>query len=93
MTRSTTMAFLLLALALPTGCKTVAQEVPYGKGLTDANKERLLIDDMEDVSDWINGSPDETKISSSDRHVKNARHALLFANVVDYTKGTLQKFR
>ena len=87
MTRGAATAFLVSVLVLPTGCKTAAQEVPYGKGLTDANKERLLIDDMEDVSDWSNGSPEETKISISDKHVKNALHALLFANVVDYTKG------
>jgi hypothetical protein len=63
-----------------------AAETPYGKGMTEANKERLALDDMEDVSDWYNGSPEETKISASDRHAKQGR-ALLFANLVDHTKG------
>ncbi|MHC4401228.1 MAG: hypothetical protein ACYTG0_16265 [Planctomycetota bacterium] len=34
---------------------------------TDANKERLVLDDMEDVADWYNGSPEETRISTSAR--------------------------
>ena len=64
-----------------------APEKPYGKGMTEANQQRLLLDDMEDVSDWYNGSPEETTISASDRHVKQGRRALLFANRVDHTKG------
>ncbi len=65
----------------------VNAETPYGKGLSEANKERLVLDDMEDVSDWYNGSPEETTISASDKHVKQGRLGLRFANVVDYTKG------
>lgn len=64
-----------------------AQETPCGKGMTEANQEYLVLDDMEDVSDWFNGSPDETKLSASDKHVKEGKSALLFANVVDHTKG------
>lgn len=63
-----------------------AAETPYGKGMTDANKERLVLDDMSDVSDWSNGSPDETKLSRSDR-ARGGRFALVFANVVDHTRG------
>ena len=58
-----------------------------GKGLSEANKERLVLDDMEDVSDWLNGSPEETTLSASDKHVKQGKRALRFANVVDHTKG------
>jgi len=70
-------------------CSTVvlAEEQPYGKGMTDANKDRLLLDDMLDVSDWENGSPIETRISASRKHVRDAQSALLFANVVDHTQG------
>lgn len=77
-----------LAVAL-TACwvPATASETPYGKGMTEANKERLALDDMEDVSDWYNGSPEETTISASDRHVKQGRSALLFGNLVDHTKG------
>lgn len=87
MTR-TPIAWLGLAVALIV-CSTpaVAEETPYGKGMTEANKERLVLDDMEDVADWYNGSPEETTISASDRHVKSGDHALLFANVVDHTRG------
>ncbi len=81
------LALLTLSLALPAGCRTLPQEVPRGKGMSEANKERLVIDDMADVSDWTNGSPEETKLSSSGKHPRDGRPALLFANVVDYTKG------
>ena len=54
---------------------------------TEPNKERLVLDDMEDVSDWYNGSPVETKISASDAHAKQGRFALKFGNVVDHTQG------
>ncbi|MBC8873035.1 MAG: hypothetical protein H8E44_26680 [Planctomycetes bacterium] len=64
-----------------------ADEIPYGKGVTAANQERLVLDDMADVSDWYNGSPDETKISASDRHAREGRQSLLFANTVDHTRG------
>jgi len=61
-----------------------AAERPYGKGMTEANQERLLLDDMGDVSDWYNGSPEETTLSATDRQ---GRRGLLFANRVDHTKG------
>lgn len=78
---------LAVALLLLLGCETVPSERIVGKGMTDANKERLVLDDMTDVSDWVNGSPEETQVSSSDKHVKDGSAALLFANVVDHTKG------
>lgn len=76
---------LLVVAGIP--CTMLAQEVPTGKGMTDANREYLVLDDMEDVSDWYNGSPEETKISSTDKHVKQGKHSLLFANTVDHLKG------
>jgi hypothetical protein len=63
-----------------------ADEKPYGKGMTEANLERLVLDSMEDVSGWTNGSPLETKLSRSDR-ARGGKYSLLFANVVDYTQG------
>ena len=42
----------LPALVAPGLLETMDEEKPYGRGLTEANKERLLIDDMEEVSDW-----------------------------------------
>ena len=64
-----------------------APEQPCGKALTEANKERLVLDDMEDVSGWDNGSPVETTLSRSDAHVKQGHFSLKFANLVDHTKG------
>jgi hypothetical protein len=64
-----------------------AAEQPYGKGMTEANIERLVLCDMADVSAWHNESPAETKLSSSDAHVRQGKFALKFANVVDHTTG------
>jgi len=64
-----------------------AEEKPYGRGLTESNQERLVIDDMEDVSTWSTGSPMETTLSASDQHVKQGSRALKFGNVVDHTRG------
>lgn len=75
------IAFSLMVLLTATGAFS---EEPLGKGMTEANKERLALDDMQDVGDWQNGSPDETRISASGTH---GRRALLFANTVDHTKG------
>lgn len=65
----------------------LAGETPQGKGLTDANKERTLIDDMADISGWYNGSPVETTLSRSDKHAPGGKFSLKFANVVDHTRG------
>lgn len=70
---------LLSAWSLP------AQEPAPSPGET--NKERLVLDDMEDVKDWSNGSPVETTISRSTKHVKAGKYSLLFANRVDHTQG------
>lgn len=59
----------------------------YADDLADVPMERLVIDDMEDIADWGNGSPDETKLNASDLHAKEGKFALEFANVVDHTKG------
>ena len=63
-----------------------AQEPPAGQQ-AKPEMERLVLDDMEDVSDWYNGSPIETKISADTAHVKEGRRALKFANRVDHTQG------
>ena len=78
---------LLFALFAALAGHTGAEETPCGKGMTEANKERLVLDDMEDVSGWYNGSPVETTLSASSEHVKQGKLALKFANVVDHTKG------
>jgi hypothetical protein len=79
---------LLLPVLISAAIATIAAaETPYGKGMSEENKERLVLDDMEDVSDWYNGSPEESTISASSKHVKQGEKALLFANAVDYTKG------
>ena len=80
-------ASLTAVLAIHCIGAVVAGETPYGKGMTEANKERLVLDDMQDVSDWDNGSPVETKISASDKHVRQGGFALKFANVIDHTSG------
>jgi hypothetical protein len=67
--------------------KTIAAESVPASGLSEANMERLVLDDMRDVADWYNGSPDETEISSSDKHSEGGGASLKFANVVDHTKG------
>ena len=63
-----------------------ADELPIGKGMSDENKERLVIDDMEDISDWSNGSPVETTLSRGGPDI-SGRYSLVFANVIDHTKG------
>jgi hypothetical protein len=55
--------------------------------MSEGNKERRVIDDMEDISAWHNGSPEETTLSASSARVKQGKFALKFTNVVDYTKG------
>lgn len=77
------LAFVLLLSAE----QATAQETPCGKGMTEANKEYLIIDDMEDVADWYNGSPEETRLSTSDKQVQEGKSSLLFSNVVDHNKG------
>ena len=64
-----------------------AAERPYGRGLTEANQERLVIDDMENIAAWTTDTPVETTLSASEEHVKQGRHSLKFGNVVDYTRG------
>ena len=76
-----------IVLAATVSGIAMADETPYGKGMTEANRERLVLDDMEDVSDWYNGSPDETTLSASGKHAEGGGKSLLFANVVDHTKG------
>lgn len=76
-----------LAILLVSAADAGSDERPYGRGMTDANKERRLLDDTEDVSDWYNGSPEETTISASTQRAKQGDAALLFANVVDHTTG------
>ncbi|MFH1265372.1 MAG: hypothetical protein ABIK89_06555 [Planctomycetota bacterium] len=79
----------LMAVVSPwlAGGEAAAQEAAHDQGPGDANKERLPLDDMRDVADWYNGSPEETEISSSDRHAEPGKSSLKFANVVDHTKG------
>ncbi len=71
----------LLATFAWNGASLPAAEAP------DPPMERLVLDDMEDVGDWYNGSPEETTVAASELHVKEGKTALLFANVVDHTKG------
>lgn len=55
--------------------------------LAEVPMERLVIDNMEDITDWYNGSPDETTLAASDVHAKDGEFSLEFANLVDHTKG------
>ncbi len=66
---------------------TLPRQDARADDLPDVPMERLLIDDMEDVADWYNGSPEETMLAASDIHVKEGKFSLEFANVVDHTKG------
>jgi len=68
-----------LAAAMP-----AAAEEPVGRGLTEANKERLSLDDGRTLTDWYNGSPVETTLTNSDEH---GRLSVKFANRVDHTAG------
>jgi hypothetical protein len=80
-----TLIFVCCVLAtLPLAAR--GEEQPSGKGMREGNLERLMLDNMEDVSGWVNGSPLETKLSRSSR-AHGGKHALLFANVIDYTQG------
>ena len=83
------LALILFSGTLPIGetALVAAEEAPGSEKMTDANTQRLVLDDMEDTADWYNGSPEETRISTSTKHVKRGTSSLLFANVVDHTKG------
>jgi hypothetical protein len=92
MWKKISVGLLLLILSsgmLPFGeSRLIAAEgAPGHEKMTDANTQRLVLDDMEDTADWYNGSPEETQISASTKHVKQGTTSLLFANVVDHTKG------
>jgi len=50
-------------------------------------QERLPLDDMEDISDWYNGSPEETVLSISKQYLHAGNASVCFANTVDHTKG------
>ncbi|NLY02532.1 MAG: hypothetical protein GXY83_41160 [Rhodopirellula sp.] len=80
---------LLLSAAFLIGLSPIAsaEETPYGKGMSEKNKERVFLDDMEDIADWSNGSPDESTLSADREHVKQGQQSLRFANKIDYTKG------
>jgi len=73
---------LLLLVAQQAASQQQATDVAYA-----ADMERLVLDDMEDVSDWYNGSTVETTISTDAAHVKQGKTSLKFANRVDHTKG------
>lgn len=77
----------LILLFLAAACGLAADETPLGKGLSQDNQQQLVIDDLQDVSDWYNGSPEETTLSRSDRFTRDSRPTLCFANTVDHTKG------
>jgi hypothetical protein len=76
---ASTVALLILAAA--------GAEAPAARGLTEANKERRAVDEMEDAAGWYNGSPEETTLSTSSERVKQGRGSLCFANLIDHTRG------
>jgi hypothetical protein len=80
-------ALFVFVLSLSSLSVPSAAERPYGRGLTAANQERLVIDDMESIAAWTTDTPVETTLSASERYVKEGRHSLKFGNVVDYTRG------
>lgn len=80
--------YLLAAVAiLGVSVWGAAAETPYGKGLSEANMEALMLDDMEGDSDWFNGTPEETTLGPSAQRVKQGKLAMKFANLVDHVKG------
>ncbi len=87
MTRISICGLVLFTLLAAAGRRAFAEEQSPEKLTRDAPKERLLLDDMEDVSDWYNGSPEETMLSTNAAHVKQGKHSMAFANVVDHVKG------
>lgn len=87
MRRDARLGMALLAALAAGGGAVRAEERPYGRGLTEANQQRLVIDDFRDISGWSNETPVETTLSPSSQRVKGGAHALKFGNVVDYTKG------
>jgi len=78
---------ILFCLVATAATLTLALGAARSDDLANVPMERLVIDDMEDVSDWYNGSPDETKLAASELHTIQGKSALEFANVVDHTKG------
>lgn len=84
MSPSAFVTVLLTSLLAAAGASAQESTAPDP---ADANKERLFVDDMEDVSDWSTGSPVETTLSAGKAHVREGRFALKFANLVDHTTG------
>ena len=74
------MACFAIAAGQPGG------EQPSGKGLTEQNKERLAIADMENIADWRTDTTVETTLSRGDKH-QAGQHSLLFANKIDHSQG------
>ena len=65
----------------------LAEEKPYGRGLTEANKERLIIDDMEDVSDWYCAKEEESTVTAEGKQVKAEKSSLFFATRINHKAG------
>ncbi|NOZ21925.1 MAG: hypothetical protein GXP25_12655 [Planctomycetes bacterium] len=87
MERDLFRGIVLVAVLLSVGCETLPAEKPYGRGMTEANKERLVIDDMEDVSDWYYAKEEDSKLTTSSKHVKEGKSSLLFSTHINHKGG------
>ena len=76
-----------VAILFSVGCETLPAEEPYGRGMTEANKERVAIDNMEDVSDWYYAKEEDSKLTTSTQHVKEGKSSLLFATHINHKGG------
>jgi hypothetical protein len=87
MKRALFLPSILLATIVVCAPPVRAADRASEAGWNEANLETMVLDDMEDVSDWYNGSREETTLSAADHHVRVGQRALCFANLVDHTKG------
>lgn len=87
---------LVLAIVLhaPLGAATLPRINPIDASRCDEDNlpvERRVIDDMEDVGDWHNYTPEQSSISSSNRYVKQGGFSLEFANVIGRSEDKQKK--
>jgi hypothetical protein len=86
MKRVLVQAMVATALTFSAGGAAGADQPACDRGAAEANIERLVLDDMQDIAGWYNGSPVETTLARSER-AKEGRYSLAFANVVDHFQG------
>ncbi|MEW6358338.1 MAG: hypothetical protein AB1696_18540 [Planctomycetota bacterium] len=77
----------LATVLLCASCEMAPTEKPYGRGMTEANKERLVIDDMEDVADWYFAKEEDSTLAASPKRAKEGKSSGVFATHINHKGG------